>query len=164
MKNKKLTIGMRCRFIPEKAKKHAWGEFAGHECLLEERSSGSFSVMVLGKGRNVKLKKKTHETVINQVAWVDEDELEHVDSKFTANLDFIDWYQENEEHFCGDCGHWHPDNGRYDPKTKEDYLCPNKKCPGNLVLNGICPYCNIKVVKDRCPKCKFNIEVGDWPN
>jgi len=114
--------------------------------------------MVLGKGTNVELKKEDSGTVINQVAWVDEEELDHINSDFDTNLDFMDWYQEHEDDFCGDCGAWFPDNGRYDPITKEDFICPNRECPGRLYDSGICPCCKTPAPEDSdiCPKCDFN--------
>ena len=114
--------------------------------------------MVLGKGTNVELKKEDSGTVINQVAWVDEEELDHINSDFDANLDFMDWYQEHEDDFCGDCGVWFPDNGKIDPATDEDHVCPNKECPGRLYDSGICPCCKTPAPEDGhiCPECDFN--------
>lgn len=157
--SKRLTIGMRCRFKPEEAKDHSWRGYAGHEVLLVERSQGSFSVMILGKGKNVELKREDPNTVINQVAWVDEDDLEYADSDFATNLDFMDWYQENGENFCGDCGAWFPNNGGREPDTNEDCVCPNEDCPGRLYDSGICPTCRTAAPEkgDICPKCEF-----DW--
>ena len=156
--SKKLTIGMRCRFKPAEAEDYSWREFAGHEALLRERSSGSFSVMVLGKGKNVELKKKDPNTIINQVAWVDESDLEFVDADFKANLEFMDWYEEYEDCFCGDCGAWFPDNGTVDPTTDKDHVCPNEDCPGRLFDAGVCPYCRTPAPEkgNICPKCEFN--------
>lgn len=124
----RLTVGMRCRFKDGTHwtnKYHA--EFRGKECLLVERCSGDFSVMVLGQKD---LKKKDPNTVVDEVAWVNEKCLEFVNDKFKENLDFLDWYQEHEDEFCDDCGVWFPNNGGIDPKTDECYRCPNKKCPG----------------------------------
>jgi len=156
--SKKLTIGMRCRFKPEGVKGHSWSKYGGYECLLEERSGGSFSVMVLRKGKNVELKKEDSDTIISQVAWVDEDDLEFVNAKFKANLDFIDWYQAHIYDFCGDCGTWFPDRGRLNPKTNEDYVCPNENCAGRLYDSGICPCCKTPAPEkgDICPECGFN--------
>lgn len=151
----RLTIGMRCRFKSKKAKEHSWSEYAGRECLLQERSSsGGFSVMILGKGTNVELKKENSGTVTNQVAWVDEEELDHIDSDFNANLDFMDWYQEHESDFCGDCLTWRPDKD-------EDSVCPNEKCPGRLFDSGICPHCETLKPEqsNECPKCGFDWEL-----
>jgi len=156
----RLTIGMRCRFKSMKAKEHSWSEYADHEALLIKRTSGGdFSVMVLREGKNIELKKKDSKTVVNQVAWVDEDDLDFVNANFDTNLDFIDWYQENEEDFCGDCGEWFPNNGGINPVTGEDYLCPNEDCPGRLFDSGICPCCKAPepIGSDICPKCDF-----DW--
>jgi hypothetical protein len=151
----RLTIGMRCKFKKAGEGEHHWREYAGQECLLQERSSGGdFSVMILGQKE---LKKEDPETVTNQVAWVDEEDLEHVNSKFKANLDFMDWYQEHEEDFCGDCGIWFPNNGRIDPVTDEDHVCPNEKCMGRLFDAGKCPYCAVEAVNDKCPECGFDL-------
>jgi hypothetical protein len=158
--SKRLTIGMRCRFKVAWAATHSWSEYAGHECLLQERSStGGFSVMVLGEGKNVELKKEDPTTVVNQVAWVNEEELEHINSDFGTNLDFMDWYQEHEEDFCGDCGAWFPNSGGIDPATDEDYVCPNRECPGRLYDAGLCPHCiTVEAVDDKCPKCGFEFD------
>jgi hypothetical protein len=166
-KSQRLTVGCRARFKPEKAKAHSWSEYAGHECLLEERSSGGdFSVMILGKGPNAPLIKKDPNTVIGQVAWVHESELEFVDANFKVNMDFIDWYSEHEEDFCGDCGAWFPEYGSIDPKTHEDRVCPNESCPGRLYDSGHCPHCSKppeKMVKfnkkDKCPECGFDADL-----
>ena len=154
--SRRLTIGMRCRFISEKAKDHSWAEYAGHDVLLKERSSGGdFSVMILGQAE---LKKEDPKTVMNEVAWVSEDELEFVNSRFKANLDFMDWYEEHSDDFCGDCGAWFPDNGRLNPETDDDYVCPNERCPGRLYDSGNCPFCNPAVKLDdsgKCPECDW---------
>lgn len=152
---RRLTIGMRCRLKPEShwAKDYGW---TGKEVLLEERSQGSFSVMVLGQQE---LKKKDPNTVINQVAWVDEDDLEFIDANFEANMEFMDWYQEHEEDFCADCGAWFPNRGVVDPATKKDYICPNEDCPGALYDAGKCPHCKIDAVDSKCPKCDFEFNL-----
>ena len=153
-KTRKLTIGMRARFKDNTSWTDEYHkEYRGKECLLEERSNGSFSVHILGQK---KLIKKDPNTITGGVAWVDEECLEFVDAKFKANLEFMDWYQEHEDEFCGDCGAWFPDNGRMDGKTGDDYRCPNEKCPGNKHADGCCPWCdpNEKLNKsDKCPKC-----------
>jgi len=154
---KRLTIGMRAKFKTDGAKNHSWTEYANHECLLKERSSGGdFSVMVLGQKE---LKKKDPKTVINEVAWVSEDELEFVDAKFKTNLDFMDWYQAHTYDFCGDCRTWFPDRGRLNPETNEDYVCPNEDCPGRLYDSGHCPHCKTKAENDKCPKCGFEFNL-----
>lgn len=130
----RLTVGCRARIktlkeMPtRKGPKFAgnedhwrWG-YGNREVLLLERSGTSgFSVMLLGKGVN-KLKKKDPKTVENRMAWVPEDNLILVDTNFDENLDFIDWYQEHENYFCGDCGAW----------REEALVCPNKKCPSHF--------------------------------
>lgn len=152
---KKLTIGMRCKFKPESHWAKDW-DWTGREVLLESRSQSSFSVIVLGQKE---LKKRDPKTVENEVAWVDEDDLEFVNADFETNLSFMDWYQEHKEDFCGDCGAWFPNNGRLDPKTDEDYVCPNKDCAGRLYDSGLCPHCKTEAVDDKCPECGF-----DWQN
>jgi hypothetical protein len=154
----RLTIGMRCKFKKAGEGEHHWREYSERECLLTERSHGSFAVMILGKGTNVELKKESSETVDNQVAWVDEEELDHIDSDFEANLDFIDWYKNHDYDFCGDCGGWFPNHDKIDPVTDEEHICPNEKCPGRLFDSGICPCCETPMPKegDICPKCDFN--------
>jgi len=158
----KLTVGMRARFKVQEVKNHSWSDCGGCDCLLEKRSQDSFSVMILGQKQ---LKKKDPKTVVGGVAWVNEEDLEWVDSNFKANMEFIDWYEEHEEEFCGDCGAWFPDNGCYDKKTGKDTVCPNEKCPGRLYDAGICPSCETPVPEDksRCPKCDFNMDnPHDW--
>lgn len=152
--SRKLTIGMRCRFKSESHWAKDW-DWAGQEVLLKERSGGEFSVMVLGQKE---LKREDPKTIDNEVAWVTENELEFVDDNFKANLEFMDWYQEHEDEFCSDCGAWFPDNGRIDPATDEDFVCPNKDCPGRLYDSGLCPCCKTPAPKDGdiCPECDFN--------
>jgi len=155
----RLSIGMRAKCKPNVNGNGIWSEFIDHECLLEERSSnGDFSVMILGQGDAGRtLKKKDPNTIVNQVAWISEAELSWVDSDLKKNIGFIDWYSENKENFCADCGAWFPDNGKIDPKTNDDYLCPNENCTGRLYDAGICPECKIPAVDNKCPKCNF-----DW--
>lgn len=146
----RLTVGMRAKFKKDTAESYTWSDCAGYECLLEERSGKSFSVMILGQKE---LKKEDPKTVLNQVAWVNEEDLEFVDDDFRTNLDFIDWYQEHEEDFCPDCGAWFPGNGL------EDAQCPNEKCPGRLYDQGLCPYCEVKEVDGVCPECGFEFNL-----
>ena len=132
MKKSRLIIGCRARILtltemPKRtgpdfySNEESWRkEYGGQEVLILERSNDSFSVMLLGKGVK-KLKKKDPKTTEGSMAWVPEDNMVLVDRNFEDNLDFIDWYQENEENFCGDCGVWREDK---DP-------CPNEDCPGN---------------------------------
>jgi hypothetical protein len=149
---KRLTIGMRARIKKDKDNSH-FSEYQGHEILLVERSSnGDFSVMVLGQKE---LKRKDPKTVINQCAWIHEDQLEFVDADLEKNLDFIDWYKQNEENFCGDCGIWRPWEG----DDEEDWIdgpCPNEKCPGRLYDEGKCPWCAVPLNDDDiCPQCDW---------
>ena len=134
MKKQRLTVGHRARILPPKSNNKDnlqchdgfWRKtYAGHEILLLERvhGAGEFSVMVLKKGTNVLLKKRNGSIVEDQVAWVPETDLELVDTNLEANLNFIDWYQLNEDKFCPDCGRWFPNNGL------QGHSCPNKKCP-----------------------------------
>ena len=133
-KKQRLTIGCRARILTLKEKpkqtsvdghymnESSWRrDYGGREVLLAERTSGSgdFSVMLLGKGVK-ELKRKDPNTIVNQMAWVSEEDMVWVNSDFNTNLDFIDWYQENEEEFCPDCGAWFPENGL------DDVSCP--KC------------------------------------
>lgn len=132
----RLTVGCRARILKLKEKPKRKGPeytsnedywrkiYGGHEVLLKTRSSSGFDVMVLGKGVK-KLKKEAPNTVINEVAWVSEEDMELVDKDFDINLDFMDWYQDHEEDFCPDCLAWYPD--RYKPNA----VCPNEKCPSN---------------------------------
>lgn len=94
---KKLTLGYRARI-----KSARWDEYINHEVLLTERSGKNFGGMVLRKGTNISLIKGTG-TVIDQVAWLEPGEIEFVDDNIEANMDFIDWYEENENSFCPDC-------------------------------------------------------------
>ena len=117
--------------------------------------------MVLGRGDVGRtLKKKDSNTVLNQVAWVDEDELDWVDSNFKKNMEFIDWYSEHKEDFCGDCLAWFPDNGKIDPETDDDYVCPNEKCPGRLYDTGMyLPAVDKGRTYDECPECGFEFNM-----
>lgn len=118
----KLTVGMRALMKPNKE----WSRFVGHEVLLDDRvCGGEFAVLVLGQKE---LKKKDPKTVINHIAWVPEKYLEFVDTYLEDNLAFIDWYRTHEDEFCPDCGIWFPYNGATDPKTGQDYICPNEDC------------------------------------
>jgi hypothetical protein len=143
----RLTIGMRCKIKPSSS----WYTKGGHnEALLQERSGDSFSFLGLGQKE---LKKEDPQTVTGGGAWINEDELEHIDSDFETNLDFMDWYEEHEEDFCGDCGAWFPENG-----SMGEPSCPNEKCPGNKHAKGCCPYCDPDVElndKGICPKCEW---------
>lgn len=127
-KKPRLTIGCRARIL----NKSSWREDIGAaEILLKERSSGGdFAVMVLGKGIK-ELEKEKSGVVVNEVAWVSEKDMELINRDFETNLDFMDWYDEHEEDFCPDCLGWFPNIGREDPKTGEDFKCPNKECPSN---------------------------------
>jgi hypothetical protein len=133
MKKYCLTVGYRARILPAKSeslKEHQsfWREvYANREVLLIERNRGAneFSAMVLREGKYVPLKKRDGKTVDDQIAWVSENELVLVDTDLKANLDFIDWYQLNDDKFCPDCGVWFPNNGL------SGHSCPNKKCPSH---------------------------------
>ena len=151
---KRLTVGMRARFNNKKEgdgsdvwRGHPWKEYQGREALLLERSSnGGFSVMVLGKGVT-ELKKEQTGIVENQVAWVNEEGLDFINADFDTNLDFIDWYQQHKDDFCGDCLAWRPN---------QDEPCPNEDCPGRLYDEGLCPYCRTPAPK-RARYCKGEI-------
>ena len=127
-KKSRLTIGCRAKILPN----GNWGGgYGGYEVLLKERnSSGGFGVMILGKGVK-NLEKEKSGIVENEVAWVEEEDMELINSDFDTNLNFIDWYRCHTYDFCPDCLDWFPDNGREDPKTGEDFRCPNKDCPSN---------------------------------
>lgn len=99
-----LKIGYRARI-----KSDRWDELNGHEVLLDGRSGKEFKGVVLKEGTNVPLAKGTG-TVEDHVAWLHPDELEFVDNNLDANMDFIDWYKENEDNFCGDCGNFCDEN------------------------------------------------------
>jgi hypothetical protein len=134
---KRLTMGMRVRILTlaELSKKlgkkcksadYYWNHYdGGKHALLQERSSGSgdFSILIIGKKwKNERfLPKETTGVIDGGGAWVNEDVMEFVNADFDVNLDYMDWYQEHENDFCGDCGIWREDK---DP-------CPNKDCPGN---------------------------------
>ena len=146
----RLTVGMRCKIKPSSSW-YTKGEL--NEALLQERSGDSFSFLGLGQKE---LKKEDPQTVTGGGAWINEDELEHIDSDFETNLDFMDWYQEHEEDFCGDCGAWFPENGSMGEEGHEEARCPNDKCPGNLHADGCCPFCDPAVSlnnNDECPDC-----------
>lgn len=174
-KPKRLTIGMRVRVLTldELSKKlgkkvkeddHFWNKYeGGKHALLQERSGGSFSILTIGeKWKNDRiLPKETTGVIDGGGAWVDEEEMEFVNADFEANLDYMDWYQEHEDNFCGDCGEWFPNRGATDPKTGKDYRCPNKECPGGRWDNGECPHCGTELTgkyKDYCRDCKEHME------
>ena len=138
-KPKRLTIGMRVRILTlaELSKKlgkkcksadHFFNRYnGGQHAFLQERSAGSsdFSILTIGnkwKNEHI-LPKETTGVIDGGGAWVKEDEMEFVNADFEVNLDYMDWYQEHENDFCGDCGTWRPD--------AEGTICPNKDCPGN---------------------------------
>jgi len=136
-KKKRLTIGCRARIftikeIPKRTgpgyagNEDSWRkEFGGREVLLQKRSASSgFSVMLIGEGVT-ELKKEVPKTIGNQMAWISEEDMELINRDFDTNLDFMDWYEENEENFCPDCGAWFPDRGRADAKTNKDFECPS---------------------------------------
>ena len=110
VKVKRLTLGYRARIKSER-----WEEYTNHEVLLTERSGKNFGGIVLKKGANTLLTKGTG-TVIDQVAWLYPDEIEFVDSNIEANMDFIDWYEENEDNFCPDCQNFCGENATNCPK------------------------------------------------
>jgi hypothetical protein len=175
-KPKRLTIGMRVRVLTIKelekklgkkikADDYFWNRNDGgkHALLQERSSSGGFSILTIGdKWKNERiLPKETTGVIDGGGAWVDEDVMEFINADFDVNLDYMDWYQENEDNFCGDCGEWFPNRGVTDPKTGKDYRCPNKKCPGGRWDNGECPDCGTKLSgkhEDYCKKCKVHVE------
>jgi hypothetical protein len=159
-KPKQLTIGMRVRILTaaEMTKKfgktnpkrndYFWNQIeGGKHALLQERSNGSFSILTIGdrwKNKRI-LPKKTTGVIDGAAAWVNEDAMEFVNADFEANMDYLDWYQEHEDDFCGDCGEWFPKRGATDPKTGKDCRCPNKECPGARWDNVECPHCGTKL-------------------
>jgi hypothetical protein len=95
----RLTVGYRAHI---KQKSH-WNEmFRNHDVLLEKRSGAEFAAIVLKKGFNGKLIKSVV-LVIGGVAWIDEQDLELVDTNLADNLKFMDWYKEVEEDICPNC-------------------------------------------------------------
>ena len=139
MSKKRLTVGYRARILTISENLSINGkdsnysnessqrlEFGGREVLLHERSSnGDFSVMLIGEGIT-ELEKKDPNTIVDQMAWVSESDMELVNMDLDTNLNFMDWYEENKDNFCPDCGAWFPNRGCWKPATEEDYECP--KC------------------------------------
>ena len=139
----RLTVGCRARILTLEKKPEQKGQnfdsnesdwrkdYGNREVLLKERSSsGGFSVMLLGS--DVKdLEREKSGIVDDLMAWVPEGDLELINKDFGTNLDFMDWYEEHGDDFCSDCLGWFPNNGVQDPKTGEDFKCPNKACPSN---------------------------------
>ena len=166
-KPKRLTIGMRVRILTLGELKARLGKKfgrpddyfwnkreGGQHALLQERSGGSFSILTIGdKWKNDRiLPKETTGVIDGGGAWVDEECMKFVNADFDANLDYMDWYQENTYNFCGDCGEWYPNRGE---------RCPNKKCPGARWDNGECPHCGTELTgkyKDYCRDCKEHLE------
>jgi hypothetical protein len=127
----RLTVGYRCRVKPDSSwAKHG---YAGHECILVERSSGGdFSVLMLKEGKNVPLSHKGG-VVIDKCAWFDETaDLELVDKNLDDNLRFMAWWSEVEEYECPDCRHLCWDDTKQDHTMFEDehleWCCPKCKC------------------------------------
>lgn len=117
-----LTVGYRARIKPASDQEgrdmiRKW--YANHEVLLTERSSGEFACIVLKKGTNVPLIRDAN-IVIDEVAWLSPEELEFVDDNVEANIDFIDWYKENEENFCPHCDNFCGEDATNCPKCDCD--------------------------------------------
>jgi len=166
-KPRRLTIGMRCRIktlkeVPSRNGKKGFvgnedtwrRDYGGQHVFLKERSGGEFSVMLIGeKFTNERiLPIETTGVIENEMAWVSESDLAFVNADFDANLDYMDWYEGNENDFCGDCGAWHPDLS---------VRCPNPGCPGGRWDNGECVDCGTKLTgknEDYCKKCKVHVE------
>jgi len=97
-KKRRLTVGYRARIIPldnklKRGKISSWRRnYGGREVLLTERSNGSFSVLLIGESAT-----EGPKTVEGEMAWIPEEDLEFVNDDLDTNIDFIDWYQENEE-------------------------------------------------------------------
>ena len=100
----KLTIGYRVRIKYRET--DSLNLYEGHEAILTERSRGcpEFSVLVLREGKNIPLE-RNGKTVINELAWLHEDDLELIDTNIEENIKFFDWYAEAEDYLCPDCGH-----------------------------------------------------------
>lgn len=107
---KKLTVGCRAKIKSER-----WDEHNNHEVLLAYRKGKEFGATVLKEGTNVPLIKDTG-TVIDQVAWLHPDEIVFVDDNIKDNMSLIDWYDENGENFCPDCGKFCGENATSCPK------------------------------------------------
>lgn len=118
----RLTLGYRARIKPTSSwKDHG---YANREVILTKRSAGDWAVMVLKEGVNVPLDHHW-KTVDDEVAWIHEDDLDLVDKDIDTNIQFMDWYHENEEDFCPDCGFFDEN-----VLAKHDYYpyCPKCKC------------------------------------
>jgi hypothetical protein len=111
-KPKRITIGVRCRFktlkeLPSRngkkeffANEDSWRrDYGGQHVLLKERSRGEFAVMLIDKKfTNERILPKETDGVIEDVmAWVPESDLVFVNADLDSNLDFMDWYEENED-------------------------------------------------------------------
>lgn len=136
---KKLTVGCRARILTLKEKPKQRGNdsswrksYGGREVLLSERCAGEFSVMLLGEGVT-KLKMEASNIVEDEMAWVPESDMVWVNSNFKANLEFIDWYEENEDNFCPNCGTWFPEIGSMDEDGIE---CVCSKCGYGEMAGG----------------------------
>lgn len=111
----KLTIGCRARI-----KAARWHECNNREVLLDGRSGEDFKGVLLKEGTNIPLIKGTG-TVEDHVAWLHPDELEFVDNNLDANMDFIDWYQRNEDSFCDDCDNFCGESATSCPECGYDW-------------------------------------------
>ena len=127
-KKKRLTVGYRARVKPTSSwASHGYGN---HECILKERSSGNFSVIMLKEGKNVLLERKGG-VVVDSCAWFDEEiDLEFVDDFIDINIKFLDWWEQAEEYQCPDCGHlnWDSEKDEHNMVHDEEELdwCCNK--------------------------------------
>lgn len=109
MKKSRLTVGYRARILTLKEKPrnkkhlgyegHSWRrDYGGREVLLSERDANcGFSVMLLDRGVTKLIKDKN--IISNEMAWVPESDMAIVDDDLGTNLDFMDWYKDNEENY-----------------------------------------------------------------
>lgn len=111
-KGNHMMVGY-CAKIKEKSN---FPEYTGYNVILNERSGSQFSAIVLAKNSSVyELNENSHE---NEIAWLDEEELEIVNTNIKRNMKFVRWYEDNKENNCPLCG------------TYTENLCENAKCKG----------------------------------
>ena len=94
-------------------------EYAGYNVILTERSGGQFSAIVLAENSSVyELNENSYE---NEIAWLDEEDLEIVNIDTNRNMEFVRWYEDTKDNICPDCG-------TYTENLYEDENVKCKKC------------------------------------
>lgn len=98
----RMTVGYKCRFKKKCEQGKQWGN--GDDFILETRSrgSGDFSVIFIDPNANMIV--RNWKDVHGSLAWVDEDDMELVNTDINTNIRYIDWWSVKETEVCCDCG------------------------------------------------------------